>query len=87
MLNAGETSRTAGLTVLKAGETSGTAALTMLNVEVQLDMKMDPAINDRRSLIGPLGSYLPHLSQWPALHAEDPSTRSTTCKAISPTVS
>jgi hypothetical protein len=37
----------------------------MLNVKVQLDVKMDPAIDDRRSLIGPLGSYLPHFSQWP----------------------
>jgi len=47
MLNAGETGRAAGLTVLTAGETSGTAALTMPNVEVQLDVKMDPAIIDR----------------------------------------
>ena len=57
----------------------------MLNVEVQLDVKMDPAIDDRRSLIGPLGSLLATLFAVAALHAEDASTNDLPCKAISPT--
>ena len=47
----------------------------MLNVEVQLDVKMDPAIDDRRSLIGPLGSLLATLFAVAALHAENASTK------------
>ena len=47
----------------------------MLNVEVQLDVKLDPAIDDRRSLIGPLGSLLATLFAVAALHAENASTK------------
>ena len=47
----------------------------MLNVKVQLDVKMDPAIADRCSLIGPLGSLLATLFAVAALHAENASTK------------
>ena len=55
----------------------------MLNVEVQLDVKMDPTINDRdqRSPLPyrTLGELLATLLAVAAVHAEDASTDTSVC--------
>lgn len=61
--------------MLNAGETSRTAALTMPNVEVQLGVKMDPRSTIDAPAARILRRLVATLLAVAAVHAEDASTK------------